>query len=160
MPGSVSRKYWDAVCFLHFVNGHPLYLPTLEAALEDSAKGNIRILTSTLSVVEVAFGASEQKAGKLDVAVEERINDLWRDSATIELVEYHGRIAYKARELMRSGMEQGWRIKPADAIHLATASVMEVDEIHTYEPKWKTYAELVNIPVMEPYMPRPKRDKR
>ena len=71
--------YWDANVFLSYVNGMPEHLPTLDALLESSASGGgIRIYTSTLSVAEVAFAASEQKQGTLDSTMEQKIDGLWK----------------------------------------------------------------------------------
>ena len=46
------------------------------------------ILTSALSITEVAFGAEEQLGHPLDPAAEERINALWDDPSVIKIREF------------------------------------------------------------------------
>jgi predicted nucleic acid-binding protein len=127
-------------------------LPTLDALLAESASGQIRIVSSSLSIVEVAFGASEQKGGRLSADVEARINALWEDNATGELVEFYPRIAFRARALMRLAMVQGWSLKPADAIHLATAEIAQTEEFQTYDSSLAKYSILISMPILQPYI--------
>ncbi len=42
-------------------------------------------------------------------------------------------LAVKAKNLMRASIERGFSLKPADAIHLATADHMKVKEFQTYD---------------------------
>lgn len=142
MPGAAKRIYWDSCCFLDYVNGDPAKLPMLDALLELSRTDQIRIVTSTLSIVEVAYGALEQKRGRLTAEVEAQIDALWEDNATIELVEFYGGIAFRARSLIRAGVLEGWRLGGADAIHLATAETLRAAEFHTYDTRLAKYAEL------------------
>lgn len=60
--------YWDSNAFLSYVNELPDRMPVLDVLLEASSKigGEVEIHTSTLSHVEVAFGASEQMRQVLD----------------------------------------------------------------------------------------------
>lgn len=143
--------YWDACNFLSYINRIPDRLPMLEALLAESRKGAIRIITSTLSLVEVAFGAAEQTAQALTPEVEAQIEMLWNDRDTITLVEFHELIAREARTLIREGLPQKWRLKPADAIHLATAKRLRVSRFHTYEgTKLGRYESMIGCPISEP----------
>jgi hypothetical protein len=63
--------------------------------------------------------------------VERKIDALWNDDSVINLIELHDGIALHARELMRRALTQNWSLKPADAIHLASAQWLRVTEIHT-----------------------------
>ena len=138
MPDTPTILYWDSSAFLSYVNEIPDRIPTLEALLESSANGIIELYTSTISHVEVAFGASEQQQRRLDPEIEQQIDSLWSDPKVVVSVEYHGRIGQIARDLMRLAVTRGWSLKPLDAIHLATAQWLsglgiEIDEFHTYD---------------------------
>ena len=161
MPDTPSILYWDSCNFLSYVNEYPERIPTLEALLERSAKGEFELYTSEISRVEVAFAASEQKRRRLDHEVEHRIDSLWADSNVVVSVEYHGVIGQVARDLMREAITRGWSLKPLDAIHLATAQWLssvgiEVSEFQTYDGRLSRYASIVDFSICEPYTPQPR----
>ena len=135
MPDTPKRRvYWDACVFLSYVEERAGRADAIELFLEDADKGNVEILTSTISIVEVAFAKQEKDKRALDVAAETRINELWGASSPVKLVEYNPTIAFRAQRLVReSVIRPGKTLKPMDAIHIATALVMEIDEIHTYD---------------------------
>ena len=53
-------------------------------------------------------------------------------------------VAVRAQRLMRAAIEKGWSLKPADALHLATAHQLKVKEFHTYDERLKKFAELTD----------------
>lgn len=62
-------------------------------------------------------------------------------------------IGLEARALMRRGIAQGWgSLRAADAMHLATAQRMEVDEMHTYDGDLLKWDGNVAFPIREPYL--------
>ena len=61
-----KNTYWDANPFLSYVNQYPERMATLDALLDTAAGGGIKIYTSAISQVEVAFAASEQHRRRLD----------------------------------------------------------------------------------------------
>ena len=156
MPSEVI--YWDANGFLSYINQIPDRMPTVGALLERSGNGSIDIYTSSLSQVEVAFAASEQRQQTLDPSAEERIDALWNDLETVALVEYYAEIGNRARALMRDAITRGWSLKPLDAIHFATAQWLvengvQVDEFHTYDRSLDKYGSIVGFTICEPYTP-------
>ena len=109
MPDDVRRVYWDACVFLSYVNADPTRLPAIEALLEAAVKpdGGVEFNPSTLSIVEVAWAASEQIGRALDPEAAAKIDALWMDRSAVTLVDLHLIIATAAREIMRSGIPKG-----------------------------------------------------
>ena len=160
MPDRRSIIYWDACVFLEYINGMGERVPILEALLNSSASdsGAVKIHTSSLSIVEVSFAASEREQQALDPEVERRIDNLWADSGAIVPVEYHDIIGREARRLIRDAIPMGWRLRPQDAVHLATAQWLSsaginVEEFHTYDKALYKYADIVGFKILEPYTP-------
>lgn len=155
MPDESSRVYWDANVLLSYVDGDPDRLPTIEELLRQARAREIEIVTSALSQVEVAFAASEKEGQALDPAAEERIDELWKPSSPIALVEFYPALAREARRLIRDAIDAGRSaLKPADAIHLATAARMEVEDFHTYDEKLQRHSNAFPFPVREPLTPQ------
>jgi predicted nucleic acid-binding protein len=143
------RIYWDSCLFLSYINGDADRLPDLERLLENAREGAIQVVTSMVSIVEVARGAQEQ-AGVLDTDAAAKIDALWKPSSPIILVEFHRVIAAAARDLIRAGISQGWSLKPMDAIHLASAANIGADGLLTYDAALEKYAALISVPVIQP----------
>jgi len=148
------KVYWDACNFLSYINGVPDRTPVLEELLRQSKAREIRIFTSTVSIVEVAFASQEQAGKALSDEQEQQIDDLWSDAEAIALVEFHAMIATEARRIIRVGLPKGWSLKAADAIHLATAKRVKVAEVHTYDDKLDRYADEIGIKICRPYTPQ------
>ena len=160
MPESRRIVYGDSCVFLSYINDVADRIPILDALLASSDSGTIKIYTSSLSRVEVSFGATEQKQQALDTQTEQRIDNLWADPDAIVPIEYHDGIGREARQLMRDGIPHGWSLKPLDAIHLATAKWLSsvgvpVDEFHTYDTRLHRYAAIIGVKILEPYTPQP-----
>lgn len=70
MPAEQERVYLDANVFLAYVSGEDGRANTVEALLVAARKGELVVLTSTVSVVEVTFGAEEKAQRVLEPATE------------------------------------------------------------------------------------------
>ena len=162
MPDKRKTVYWDACVFLSYVNEYPDRISTLESLLDSAGRdGATKVYTSMLSHVEVSFGASEQQKKALDPKTEQRISNLWDTSGNVSSVEFHQGIAQIAKALIREALIQGWSLRPADAIHLATAKWLAdvgetIDEFHTYDGRLQKYVKVVGFDIVEPYTDRPK----
>ena len=150
MPDSPQRIYWDACVFLSFIERHPDRSKAIRTWLEKAEKGKVVIVTSTLSIVEVAFGKQEKDQGVLIPEEEAKINNLWTPESPVTLVEFHTSIALEARRLMRDAMASGIGLKPADAIHLATCRNLGIDGFHTYDGKLGGAAGISQLTITEP----------
>jgi predicted nucleic acid-binding protein len=151
MPDEPRRVYWDANVPLSYLNGVPDRVPILDELFRKARAKEIELITSSISRVEVAYIQSERQAGVLDEQTEEAIAALWSPPSPIKTVEFYDLIGDKARELMRQGISQGWgKLKPMDAIHLATAQQMAVAELHTYCDRLLKWTNALGFPVTEP----------
>jgi len=147
----LPRYYWDTCVFLAYINGVPDRVPIIDDFLSRSRRGEIEIVTSVLTQIEVAFAAQEKLAKQLDQTVEDNIDKMWADHKAIKIVELHPLLYRDARGLIRFAMQNGWSLKPPDAIHLATASRLQVSEIHTYEKTaWNKYEPQLGIKICAP----------
>jgi predicted nucleic acid-binding protein len=151
MPEPVPVLYWDADVFLSYIEDHPVRAPVVQSLLADARSGTVEIVTSALTIAEVAYASAERLAGVLSPDLEQKIDALWEQGGPARVVEVYPLIAARARNLIRLGIPQGWSLKPADAIHLATAQQLQVTEIHVYDGQWARYADEIGIPISEPH---------
>ena len=149
--------YWDACNFISYVNGVPDRLPHLDALLEESQQDDIKIVTSTLSIAEVAFSDAERKQGVLSEEAEAQIDALFGDREVVRLIEFHEGIAREARRLMRLAITRNQSLKPYDAVHLGSAlSVPNITEFQTYDGGLDKYADDLRFPVRRPMSREPR----
>ena len=158
MPDEPKTIYWDSNCFLSYMNEIAGRFEILTDLLQKSLAGDVRIYTSNLSQVEVAFSSLERERQTLYPEVESQINELWSDRRPINSVEFNVSIGLAARGLIRGSVARGWSLKPLDAIHLATAQWLpnlgaQVDEFHTYDGGLARYSPIVGFPISEPRVP-------
>lgn len=151
MPGDrLLRSYWDACVFLAWINGEPGRATVVDSLLRSARAGDFEIVTSVISITEVAFAATEKQSGALAPATLATIDRLWEPPSPVKLVEVHRLIATDARNLMRQATPDGLALKPPDAIHLSTAPRAACDEFLTYDPGLHKYAGMIGLPVREP----------
>ncbi|MCH8195349.1 MAG: type II toxin-antitoxin system VapC family toxin, partial [Chloroflexi bacterium] len=48
------------------------------------------------------------------------------------------------------GMTRGWKLKPADSVHLATAKSLGVREFHTYDKQLSKYGSVIGFEIGMP----------
>lgn len=151
-----TTYYWDACVFLHSVSPDPAFPERKKAVehwLDRAEAGEIRIVTSTITIAEVAFAIEEKNSQALDMAVEQDINALWLPGGPVLMVEYTRSIGLSARALIRAGIPSGRSLKPYDAVNLASASFAVVDEMHSFDKplvRYATVASNLSFPIGEP----------
>ena len=150
MPEGPQRVYWDACVFLSFIENHPERVKAVRTWLEKAEAGKVVIVTSTLSIVEVAFAKQEKDQRALNPEQEASIDNLWTPQSPVTLAEFHTPIAFEARRLMRDAMASGIGLKPADAIHLATCRTLEITEFHTYDGRLGGAAAITQLQIRTP----------
>lgn len=152
MPSNPSRIYWDSCVFLSYLDAIPERMPTLDALLyRAQTDSQLEIVTSTVSVVEVAFATDERGKDQLRAEELEKIEAFWADSSAFRLAEFHRLIATDARGLIRAAVAQGLSLKPMDAVHLATAQRLGVQDFHTYDERLFRFDRLFNFPIRHPF---------
>jgi len=154
MPGKPSVIYLDACVLLFYIDDDADRASTIEELFRRSRADEVELITSAITQVEVAYDSAEKVGQTLDPDVEAKIDALWAPAAPIELVEFHDSIGARARDLIRFAVTQGWSLKPADAIHLATATFMQASEMFTYDTALPKYSEQAGLKVCEPYNPQ------
>jgi predicted nucleic acid-binding protein len=150
MPGNIPRSYWDSCVFLAWINNEPGRAGIVDSLLRSARAGDFEIITSVISVTEVALAAEEKRSGTLSQAMLIKIERLWEPPSPVKLVEVSRLIAAEARDLMRQTAPDGLSLKPPDAIHLSTAPRVACDEFLTYDPKLQKCAGLIGVSVKEP----------
>lgn len=135
-PSSRLRYYWDACVFIDYLEKTPGRIDDIEAVLEEVLRNPSSVIyTSALSIVEVSFLSAERNI--LDSAILAAIDRMW-NAQPFQIVEFNPIVARLARDLIRSGFSNGYRLKPYDATHLATAQWLTnnripITEFHTYD---------------------------
>jgi predicted nucleic acid-binding protein len=132
--------------------GDPAPLPALDNLLERaSTKHSLEITTSTLAITEVAFFAFERQQG-LNPMAASTFDTFWNDPL-IRLVPVSIAIARAARHLVCDSLVTGPRLKPPDAIHLATAQRLGVTYLHSYDRTLHRYSGRLGFPISTPRTP-------
>jgi predicted nucleic acid-binding protein len=146
--------YWNACVFLSYINGITDRVANIDPMLRKSGT-EFQIITSAMTIIEVAFGKVEQDQQILDEEMEKKINALWEPPSPIQLVEYYPLLGHEAKALMRQSITRGWSMKPMDAIHLATARRLAATKFHTYDDRLFKYSDLVGFPIELPQASEP-----
>ena len=155
MADDVPRVYWDTNVLLSYINGVDDRVPVIEELFRKARAGEIELITSAVTRVEVAFAEGEKDAQALDPAVLASIDTLWAPGSPLKTVEFFDLIGDGARDLMRRSISQGWgSLKPLDSIHLATAQQMNAAEFHTYCQRLHRWSDKLGFPVIEPHTPQ------
>lgn len=160
MPASPRRIYFDANIFLAYVGNEEGRADRVQTLLDEGRRGEIEIVTSVLSIAEVAYGAHERDHG-LTEAGEDAIEQLWTPGSPITLVDVSQAVTRHARKMIRRAKTQNLSgLRGADAIHLATAHMFGCDVIFTYEgearrARWQLIAD---ITISEPVTNTPQLD--
>ena len=113
------RRLWDSDVIIAFLNGEPR-AKACEEIIEHAEKGEVEIIVSMLTHVEVA---------RLDGSVQDEdvIQEFFRRPYVIS-VNIDRRVAVEARRLLRTRLMK----KPLDAVQAASAVVQKIPLLETY----------------------------
>lgn len=157
MPADAPRIYLDANVLLAYVADEEDRAETVQALLDEARRGEIEVVTSTLSIAEVAYGELDQD-GNLTEEGEDAIDELWTPASPIQLVDVTQALTLQARGIIRKAKTEGLGgIQGADAIHLASAVMFGCAPIFTYEDQARRtrWQQATGIDVEEPYTNTP-----
>lgn len=129
MANSPRRLYWDSCTFLGLINQEPGKVSDCTAVWKEAEEGDALIYTSFFTFAEVFKVKCEQSAKPLSEEEDKKIEALFRQK-WIRPIIVDERIGVLARRLMRTHTECK---KPSDGIHLATALVLNVDQMNTFD---------------------------
>lgn len=152
MPSDQAMEYLDANVLLAYISNEADRVDIVEQLLSEAAEGKRSLVTSTLSIVEVAYAVSDLGID-LSEDSEQAIDELWAPTSPILLVEPSVSVMRRARGFLRQAKSAGRSLKPADSIHLASAATTAaVGMLLTYETEnTRTYwAEVTGLVVAEP----------
>lgn len=159
--------YFDSSVFLAYFNGDELHLSNIEAVLAEIKRDEMKLITSSFTVIEVAYIQHERLKGKFAEKDEERLDEFWANAEVVLLVDLNPFITKIARDLVRTAKQNGHSLKPGDAVHLATAKwVSEVfrekgepqiiREIHAIDEQIEKFSTLVGLTICPPQPLQPR----
>lgn len=113
----MSRVYWDSMVFAYWLESHPSYALRIEYIFNSMMARGDRLCSNFLAMAEVTAGPL--KIGNHDAVL--RIEQFF-DSGLVEMLPFDRKAA---GEFARLRAMHG--VRPADAIHLASASSAGID---------------------------------
>lgn len=128
----VPAVYWDACVGIGHINQEPDKFPRTSYVLSEAVAGRIQIVTSTFSLAEVLKRKCDKKESE---GIDESEDDLFAEllkEPFVTVVNADWDAGMRARDLYRKHRKDGLK-KPQDALHLATAVLENVDELHTFD---------------------------
>jgi predicted nucleic acid-binding protein len=143
----IPLHYWDSCTFLGFLKGEPDKIDACTAVLHHAERGDIKIVTSSITLVEVIKLKRKLPILKED---EEKIRRFFQHKWLI-LQDTERKVAELSRDIV---WEYG--LKPYDAIHVATAIRAKVNRIDTFDPDIIKLSKKIGDPLItigEPSLP-------
>ena len=113
----MSRVYWDTMLFIYWLEDREPFSKSLASMYRRMQERGDTLVTSAFAIAELMVGP--EKRG--DVGLAAQINAFFSDPK-IEVLSFD-RVAAKTYSQIRAKN----KVSPADAIHLACASVARVD---------------------------------
>lgn len=139
----MARKlYWDTTCFLCFLSREENERRRIcEDILRNAKQGNAIIYTSTFTITEVVYPhrSTIPRPRKLTDEEVARISDMFKWK-WLKKIDVDQRVAFRATELSRD-----LNLRPADAIHAATAILRSVDALQKWDRDFDKVSHLVNV---------------
>ena len=113
----MSLVYWDTMLFIYWLEAQPQHGKQVERIHQRMAQRGDQLCTSVFTLGEILTGA--YKAGRTTEAQEIR---RYFESGAVRLLAFNTEAADRFARIRAQ-----YKVSPADAIHLASASVAQVD---------------------------------
>jgi predicted nucleic acid-binding protein len=113
----VSLVYWDTMLFIYWLEGHPLHAKQVEKIHRRMSERGDQLCTSVFTLGEILTGA--YKAADIHGARQVRN---YFESTAVRILPFNTEAADRYARIRAQ-----YKVSPADAIHLASASVANVD---------------------------------
>ena len=121
---TLERRYWDSDCFLGWLQAEDGKVEPCRQVLDIAARGELEIITSALTIVEVLHMRGRQP---IPADKRQQVIDFFKRSYIIPM-SITRRLAEASRDLV---WDHG--IDPKDALHVATALSAKVDVLNTFD---------------------------
>lgn len=128
MPGK-PRYYWDACAWIALIKQEPGRFEACKHVIDLAEAGKAEIWTSAFTLAEVFKRNCDAGAVSLDSAKDNEFENYIEKEFVIK-VQVDTDVGTAARRLLRAHPEIG---KPQDAIHVATALLYDIDELHSFD---------------------------
>ncbi len=123
----MSLIYWDTMLFIYWLEAHPHYGGQVEQIYRRMSARGDELCTSTFTLGEILIGT--YKANRFPEA---ELIRTYFDKGAVRLLSFTAETADRYAKIRAQH-----KISPADAIHMATASVAEVDVYLTNDLRLK-----------------------
>jgi predicted nucleic acid-binding protein len=123
------RYYWDACAWIALIQQEPNRFESLKYVIDEARAGRAEIWTSLFTLAEVYKRPCDGEQKSLLPQQDQNFED-YILQGFVERVQVDYDVGVLARRLLRLYPEIQ---KPQDGIHLATALLNNVDELHTYD---------------------------
>jgi predicted nucleic acid-binding protein len=129
---TTKRVYWDACSWIALIQKEKITQPggqiedremMCRSVIEAAKKNRLEIVTSAFCLAEVCK-SPDVRGGSPD-----RIADFFENDYIL-ITAVDTVVGHRARKLMASGYAG---LRPPDAVHVATALILNVDEMHTFD---------------------------
>lgn len=127
----ILRVYWDASAWLGLIKHEPGRFDACKHWIDLAEKRNAEIVTSIFSLVEVYKMKRDDRPDEPSEKSDEPFEKFLEQDYVIRR-QVDQDVAILARRLLRK--HDSLR-KPTDAVHLATAILTDVDELHTFDAR-------------------------
>lgn len=126
----VPKYYWDACAWIALIQQEKNRFDDLSFIVDQARDDKVEIWTSNFTLAEVFKRPCDGQAKGLSVVDDTAFEAFLAQADVVTRVQVDFDVGTLARRLLRSYPTIA---KPQDAIHLATALLNDVDELHTYD---------------------------
>ncbi|MDX2103325.1 MAG: PIN domain-containing protein [Alphaproteobacteria bacterium] len=123
------RYYWDACMWIALIKREQGRFDACSYLIEQAQRGKIEIWTSAFTYAEVYKRNCSGASAGIDAADDSSFED-YIEQEFVQLVQVDSDVGRAARRLLRQYPSIG---KPQDAVHIASALLLDVHELHTFD---------------------------